>query len=471
MLINGKFNSFYRISNFFFFYIGMDCFNDDEMSKLNNWLMFGLSNSEIYGSNYKDTYNDCVFVISKDGFQAYVVSSAYKEFSNLSTLLCNCNVYCLTKADEKEQERQEILKMSKFYEMVHDKKVIGMPVRRIKGWKDYDDEIQMVEKWPIIQAYGLDIVGQGFFTMKHNYKNIRDELDFMYKEFDSFSKYRIVNEEIERLNVHFFDNFFNFNKDSIQKRQQRTEYELVEHFYQRWQFSLLQLNQKDEGKSKDGLPVPRVLIGKNSNKDSDYRSDKDIRLYKFGQEMDDNALHFTMEYVDKNSSLRFGRTYFLSNLSSQYMKDTFFSENDDYRVKNKKGKENELNSEYLLNIYTALIRSFKDCEEKFVKQEIKKDNIGDLAYDNFVAYLRMKTPISKNDFECIVQSVDTFGSEAKGGSGNCENQSLAMIRMQVKNIVSQVNGENLGSVLYSQTLMMIDENSIHINITKNIPNL
>lgn len=51
--------------------------------------------------------------------------------------------------------------------------------------------------------------------MKHNYRNIRDELDIMYKEFDAFSKYRIVNEEIERLNVHFFDNFYNFNKDTI----------------------------------------------------------------------------------------------------------------------------------------------------------------------------------------------------------------------------------------------------------------
>lgn len=43
--------------------------------------------------------------------------------------------------------------------------------------------------------------------------------------------------------------------------------------------------------------------------------------------------------------------------------------------------------------------------------------------------------------------------------------------MQVRDIVSGLNGENLGSVLYSQTLMMVDENSVHINITKNIPNL
>lgn len=76
----------------------------------------------------------------------------------------------------------------------------------------------MVERWPIIQAYGLDIIGGGFFTMKHSFRNLRDELDQIYMEYDSFSKYRIVNEEIERLNVHYFDNFFSFNKDTIAKR-------------------------------------------------------------------------------------------------------------------------------------------------------------------------------------------------------------------------------------------------------------
>ena len=54
--------------------------------------------------------------------------------------------------------------------------------------------------------------------MKHSFRNLRDELDQIYMEYDSFSKYRIVNEEIERLNVHYFDNFFSFNKDTIAKR-------------------------------------------------------------------------------------------------------------------------------------------------------------------------------------------------------------------------------------------------------------
>ena len=59
-------------------------------------------------------------------------------------------MYTITRAEENDSERQEVVKISRFYEMVHDKRVIGMPVRRLTN-KDYvPNEAQMVEKWPII---------------------------------------------------------------------------------------------------------------------------------------------------------------------------------------------------------------------------------------------------------------------------------------------------------------------------------
>ena len=44
--------------------------------------------------------------------------------------------------------------------------------------------------------------------MKHSFRQLREELNQIYLEYDAFSKYRIVNEEIERLNVHYFDNWY-----------------------------------------------------------------------------------------------------------------------------------------------------------------------------------------------------------------------------------------------------------------------
>lgn len=82
------------------------------MKKLCNWLLHGLSTTDICGSVISDIYSDCFFVISKDGFQAYLNSGAFKEFSNLSTLLSNCNTYTLTKSDEADIEKQEVIKVS-----------------------------------------------------------------------------------------------------------------------------------------------------------------------------------------------------------------------------------------------------------------------------------------------------------------------------------------------------------------------
>ncbi len=90
-------------------------------------------------------------VVSKDSFQAYTNSSGFKQhLATLTTLLTNCNVYTITRSDENDAERAEVVKISRFYEMVHDKKAIGMPVRRLTN-KDYVlNEAQMLEKWPII---------------------------------------------------------------------------------------------------------------------------------------------------------------------------------------------------------------------------------------------------------------------------------------------------------------------------------
>lgn len=128
----------------------MDTFHDEEMKKLQNWLLFGMSSSDINGSTMNDCYAESFFVISKDSFQAFTNSSGFKELSNLVTLLTNCNIYTITKADENEQERQEVIKVAKFYEMVHDKKSLGMPVRKLTNNDYVANEQQLIEKWPLI---------------------------------------------------------------------------------------------------------------------------------------------------------------------------------------------------------------------------------------------------------------------------------------------------------------------------------
>ena len=76
----------------------------------------------------------------------------------------------------------------------------------------------------------------------------------------------MVNEEVERLNLFFFDNFFAFNRDTATKRQQRTEQELIDALWLRYEFGLVQKKKVGFQGEDDHLPVPRVLFGANTNK-------------------------------------------------------------------------------------------------------------------------------------------------------------------------------------------------------------
>lgn len=198
----------------------MDARNDSEMTKLLNWLIFGASCSDIHGSSRSNDFDDSFFVVGKDSLQIYTNTAGFKHLKSLVSLIQNCNMYMLTKADRENQELQEVIKVSKFYEYVHDKSVVGMPVRQVTVMDvKANNEAQIVEQWPIIQAYGLDLVGNGFFTMKHKFQNLREQLSVVYKEYDSFSFFRLVFDEIPRFNKIYFDAMFNINRKTAEKRQ------------------------------------------------------------------------------------------------------------------------------------------------------------------------------------------------------------------------------------------------------------
>lgn len=88
------------------------------MKKLQNWLLYGLSGIDVDYSPLDYHFNDTFCVVSKDSFQAYTTFDGFKELSRLSSLVANRNIYCLSKAEEAEQELNEVKKISKFYEMV-----------------------------------------------------------------------------------------------------------------------------------------------------------------------------------------------------------------------------------------------------------------------------------------------------------------------------------------------------------------
>lgn len=169
----------------------------------------------------------------------------------------------------------------------------------------------MIEKWPICQSYGLDLVGGGFFTMKHQVKNIREALNLVYREYDSFAIHTVIYDEIPKNSHHFYDNFYSFIKDSPQKRFDKTEKDLIEALMFRYEFGIM--GNVEEHQREDEFPAPRALFGINTNKDyHEFSSDK--QLWKIH---DGNSkrvpVHMTLEHVERRTSMRLARTYMLSN--------------------------------------------------------------------------------------------------------------------------------------------------------------
>ncbi len=126
------------------------------MRKLLNWLVWGYSSSDIFGETHSDAFDDSVFVIGKDSLQIYTNENGYSHLNVLVSLISNLSIYGITKEDEKNYEKQEVIKVAKFYEMVHDKSVIGLATQQPLDQSLKGQETRIVETWPLIQAYGLD---------------------------------------------------------------------------------------------------------------------------------------------------------------------------------------------------------------------------------------------------------------------------------------------------------------------------
>lgn len=170
--------------------------------------------------------------------------------------------------------------------------------------------------------------------MKHKFVGVREQLSSVYSEFDSFSIFSLVFDEIDRLNVAFHETFYTFNHDLPARRLERKEQDLVNELLMRHQISVLQKQSSKSDVPQDGLPATRVLIGpaRTESGVEVMSSDKET-LYKLNNDDNkkQNCLHLTLEHCEKSSSIRFARTYFLTPIvkDEQYLKGCSFTSDSD----------------------------------------------------------------------------------------------------------------------------------------------
>ena len=302
--------------------------------------------------------------------------------------------------------------------------------------------------------------------MKHQWTNIREELKFLYREYDSFSTYRLVVDEADRLNQTYFNNFFGLNRGPHEKRMQLTEDAVNSEFSVR--YDLANLSRKSCGLDTpdDGWPHARVLFGERTNEAYPPLSDKDTTIG------DKNPLHLTVEYCERATSLRFARTFFLNTLSEENYMDacTKFEPSKEGSIKQKDAKT-------LFHCYATLIRTYDIVHQSLMRKEVTPEQVqsGEAGYDTLMDVLKQQLTVSNkafpdgaDHFNIEIKQYDSFGDHVS--RQHVDPKCLVVLRMQIKDIHSEVTGANLGSVLYAQSLLWIEAKT-YITVTKNVPNM
>jgi hypothetical protein len=118
----------------------------------------------------------------------------------------------------------------------------------------------------------------------------------------------------------------------------------------------------------------RALIGPvRTNADYKEESSADYTICK-STEDGSASLHFTIEWTDMNTGMRFARTLFLSTLADDdYMKDVHFSLED--RNTNSQGRECQKNTKTLFYMYLALMRAYNELSNGLLSGKNNPDNI------------------------------------------------------------------------------------------------
>lgn len=100
-------------------------------------------------------------------------------------------VFVPNEEEWKNKDNLELIKISQFIKMTNPFKKIGVLTK--------DNPNKVVEKWPIVQAYGQSELGFGFFTMQHEVLDIAEKVENLYKNYDQASLTKLYEGVCKRL--------------------------------------------------------------------------------------------------------------------------------------------------------------------------------------------------------------------------------------------------------------------------------
>ena len=430
-----------------------DCSYSRPMHQLIKWLLFGCSSmTTIDEFSIPPEFSETFMIITQSQIFIFSQSSTRDFFYELTSKICNVELFITSKKEEEISETLEVQKISKFIQYTQNIKKFGIPLDH-----DQRQNIVLLDKWPLLTATALDCLGLGFFTMNHEIVDISKDLELYYHRIDIGSILSLINAKTEFLENTYTDFINLVQKEPINKRLNTTE----DNLNLNQNLELIRINyqkQKNDLYSflKD-FPDPRVLYGINSNKNKKETSSTDA-LFKVSYDFKFPSFHLTYENMDPTTGIRICRTIFLYNIQKTYLDSNPDTFEYDF-VETKAYKE----VFYFFNLYYILVSYFRKIQNDILllKTNIPKvkENLKELINNFIKTFIKDNNLSIKDDTDYLIKKENIFVEMKKyvlldiDKTSYQQENKIIVLRFEIKNILSIYTHRPIGSLIFGDSYL------------------
>ncbi|KAG8453283.1 hypothetical protein GDO86_000063 [Hymenochirus boettgeri] len=424
--------------------LGIDSRYNEGCKELANYLLFDLysqRNTDFERTGFpEEVLDDVIILIKSDCVHLYCNPVNYTYLLPYVGCWRNMHFHCLTDIEYEDEEASEEFKITSFVNMVRDCRRIGIPYSCRGHLQTFD--MFTVEKWPIVQAFALEGIGEGgFFTMKHELMDVSESLWKIYSIIDPVSLESLLTEDFITF-VHQWTHLFSHFETEIPFILELSEFQAGESFRSYFSHGMLSSHIAEHSPCRQ----PFVLFGTHSTRENlkpgNFIFPSEGHLVRNTGPGGSTAKHMVAQCVSPKGPLACSRTYFFGSTHVPYLGN----ENDGI-------KKNE-HIAVLSQIYAAVVEAVLAGIATYAKSSspIKAKEVAEqmlwLQLDSF-SLLPIKPSRSKVTFQ--IEAVNSLGRTVHLEDGL---NLVHTASMTVYDIPDLHNGRGtLGSIVFSESFL------------------
>eukprot|EP00798_Chlamydomonas_sp_ICE-L_P020573 gene20573-27367_t len=316
-----------------------------------------------------DDLEDSFICVRPWGISMYANSSATAEnlLEQMGQRTQCMDVFSPTPEEAADPDLVQECKVASFVQMLRGIKTLGIPYV-VPGSAPGD--VMMLEKWPLLQAYGLEDVGRaGFFTQNFQVTDMYAQLQAVYAEHDCRSLELMLTMSHSYQMQHWYEMLKVVSQCvHLPAVADLTERQVSEPLLGYFSYGML---RSAPGVVKSVTMPPRIIFG--SRTAIETAMPEPMSLGKAPSSGEGQlALHFVAEAADPRSPMRVARTYFLTQgalLENGVLLETPEEEAEGgFNYKTAASSFDASDTIFLMRLYSAMVAAVATAMKHFVIQ-------------------------------------------------------------------------------------------------------